>query len=283
MSIHLFVGETEKFYAIKYANGFIRHFSENAVDINRSYLIDKANGVFDYMRQCAGISRLGADQEDESSEGILPSIYSDIDFVDEKTAAAVYLDSHRCIKKRKIDKLLFPFGCNASQQKAVKNAILSQISVIQGPPGTGKTQTILNIIANLLAEEKSILVVSNNNSATENVFEKLGKSGLGFLVAPLGNRENKEAFIANQPPLNPKLPSWRKTKMELRCASAEVKASLEMVESYFEMQERLAVCRQELAEAETEKAYFNQEYAGCLCDKKVKTSSSKILKISQQL
>ena len=32
----------------------------------------------------------------------------------------------------------------------VKNALENQISVIQGPPGTGKTQTILNIIANLL-------------------------------------------------------------------------------------------------------------------------------------
>ena len=36
MSIHLFVGDTEKFYAIKYANGFVRHFPGNAVDINRS-------------------------------------------------------------------------------------------------------------------------------------------------------------------------------------------------------------------------------------------------------
>ena len=128
----------------------------------------------------------------------MSAIYSNIDFVDEKTAAAVYLDSNSDIKKSTIDSILFPFGCNASQERAVKAALSNQISVIQGPPGTGKTQTILNIIANLLVEGKSILVVSNNNSATENVLEKLSKNGLGFLVAPLGNRENKEAFIANQ-------------------------------------------------------------------------------------
>lgn len=283
MSIHLFVGEAEKFYAIKYANGFVRHLSENAIDINSSCLINKATGVFNYMRQCASISTLGANEEDESSEGILPSIYANIDFVDEKTAAAVYLDAHRGIKKHRVDTILFPFGCNASQEKAVRNALLSQISVLQGPPGTGKTQTILNIIANLLVEGKSILVVSNNNSATENVLEKLGKNGLGFLVAPLGNRENKEAFIANQPSLNPELPSWRETERELRRASAEVKVSLEKVESIFEMQERLAICRQELAEVETEKAHYKQEYAGELCEKNVKKSSSKILKISQRL
>lgn len=47
----------------------------------------------------------------------------------------------------------------------------NQISVIQGPPGTGKTQTILNIIANILMQGETVQIVSNNNSATENVYE----------------------------------------------------------------------------------------------------------------
>lgn len=283
MSMHQFVGDTVKFYAIKYANGFVRHFPGDIVDISRSCIVGKAAGVFDYMHQCAGISTLGADKEDVTSEGILSAIYSHIDYVDEKTAASVYLDPQRGIKESKTDTMLFPFGCNASQERAVKAALSSQISVIQGPPGTGKTQTILNIIANLLVERKSILIVSNNNSATENVLEKLSKNGLGFLVAPLGNRENKEAFIANQPSLNPELPSWNKSETELRRASSEVKVSLGKVESIFEMQERLAICRQELAEVETEKAHFKMEYAGELCEKAVKMSSANILKISQRL
>ena len=68
---------------------------------------------------------------------------------------------------------IFPFGCNNSQYVAVKRAMENQISVIQGPPGTGKTQTILNIIANILIQGKTVQVVSNNNSATENVFENI--------------------------------------------------------------------------------------------------------------
>lgn len=49
---------------------------------------------------------------------------------------------------------IFPFGVNESQLEAVENAFSSQISIIEGPPGTGKTQTILNIIANILANKK---------------------------------------------------------------------------------------------------------------------------------
>jgi protein tyrosine phosphatase len=70
-------------------------------------------------------------------------------------------------------------------------------------------------------------VVSNNNSATENVLEKLAKNGLDFLVASLGKKENKEAFIANQPPLNPQIQTWNKTIMETNRAYQEVKDSLE--------------------------------------------------------
>ncbi|WP_199769570.1 AAA domain-containing protein [Helicobacter trogontum] len=66
-------------------------------------------------------------------------------------------------------------------------------------PGTGKTQTILNIIANLIMQGKSIAVVSNNNAATQNVFEKLQEYELDYLCATLGNKDNKESFIKNQP------------------------------------------------------------------------------------
>ena len=95
---------------------------------------------------------------------------------------------------------IFPFGCNNSQYKAVKNAMENQISVIQGPPGTGKTQTILNIIANILLQGKTVQIVSNNNAATENVYEKLSspKYNLGFIVAPLGSSKNKKIFVENQ-------------------------------------------------------------------------------------
>lgn len=277
--ISLFADNGTKYYAITYDKDFTKHYTEGEVDIRSSCLSEKNTNILDYLRQCAGINTDCINEKDSFLKEILTSIYSRIDFVDVATAAAVYLNPQQGIKTSHLGSILFPFGCNASQERAVKAALSNQISVIQGPPGTGKTQTILNIIANLLVAKKSVLIVSNNNSAIENVWEKLNKNGLDFVVASLGKRENKEAFVANQPPLNPALPSWRKTASELNHAKFAVSSSLEKVEAVFEMQERLAICRQELREVEIEKSHFKQEHKVAFTDNEVKTSSNKILKI----
>lgn len=91
--------------------------------------------------------------------------------------------------------LIFPFGVNLSQKAAVKKALEHRISVVQGPPGTGKTQTILNLIANLVLRGKSVAVVSTNNSAVENVGEKLKKYGFGDLAANLGKFDKRQSFF----------------------------------------------------------------------------------------
>lgn len=97
--------------------------------------------------------------------------------------------------REKKEELIFPFGLNDSQLLAIENAFSSQISVIEGPPGTGKTQTILNIIANILVDKKTVAIVSNNNPAVENVYEKLKKNDLDYIVAKLGNSGNKDKFF----------------------------------------------------------------------------------------
>ena len=45
--------------------------------------------------------------------------------------------------------------------------------MLQGPPGTGKSQTITNIIAELLATGKKILFVSEKKAALNVVHNRL--------------------------------------------------------------------------------------------------------------
>ncbi len=68
--------------------------------------------------------------------------------------------------------------------------------VVEGPPGTGKSQTIANIIAELLGIEKSILFVSEKMAALEVVKSRLEKCGLGEYCLELHSRKtNKKDFI----------------------------------------------------------------------------------------
>ena len=123
----------------------------------------------------------------------------------------------------------------------METALTHQVSIIQGPPGTGKTQTILNIIANLLLANKTVLVVSNNNSAVENVAEKLEGENLGFIVAKLGSVQNKEAFIANQSDY-PDMSGW---VIEEEPVKQQAQNSLHTVAQGFDAQMRQAQLKAE--------------------------------------
>lgn len=91
--------------------------------------------------------------------------------------------------------IILPFDFNQSQLKAIKSALSHNISVIEGPPGTGKTQTILNLIANILHMGKNCAVISNNNAAINNIYEKLREEKLDFIAACLGNATNVQQFF----------------------------------------------------------------------------------------
>lgn len=111
-------------------------------------------------------------------------------------------------KDEKLRTLISPFGLNKSQLTAIRNALSNRISVIQGPPGTGKTQTILNILANLVINGKTALVVAGSNAATDNIYEKLEQYKLDFLVARLGSKEKIEIFKNSQRTSNLCKSSW---------------------------------------------------------------------------
>ena len=105
-----------------------------------------------------------------------------------------YLEGKYLSKKSSND-IYVPFSFNQSQHHAIENALNYSISVIEGPPGTGKTQTILNLISNIIIQGKNCAVVSNNNTAIENIFDKLKEEDIEFIAAKLGRSDNVEKFF----------------------------------------------------------------------------------------
>lgn len=159
----------------------------------------KGGTVFRYFADVANARRenAGSKTHREIAANIVRQLESLLPRPD--TALNAYCTGQNGIQAA-VGGLIFPFGVNESQLTAVEQGFRAQISVIEGPPGTGKTQTILNILANILLQGKTVAVLSNNNPAVENVYAKLEAAGLDHLVAKLGSKENRAAFFDNLPP-----------------------------------------------------------------------------------
>lgn len=244
-----FTDNCHTFYRLTYFNGRSEDMDGGDVYITRKPIARTGNNTWDYLREVAQETGLSG----ENDESILTKAYELVDLERDNVPLAQYLGDKRRLDTHPLpSSVYYPFGCNASQKAAVEAALTHQMSIIQGPPGTGKTQTILNIIANLLLRRQTVLVVSNNNSAVENVAEKLQSEGLGFIVAKLGSAQNKEAFIANQPQ-RPDMTAWR--IKDLSEVKRQARETLENVSKGFNGQLRQAELQGQYNALTTESKY----------------------------
>lgn len=262
------------FYRVTYTNGFVENLDGGEVYVTRTP-IDKIGGsLWDYLRKLADETGLMADDK----TNLLSKQYELVDVKRDNVPLAQFLGDKTKLRTDRLPKqVYYAFGCNTSQKKAVEAALTHQVSVIQGPPGTGKTQTILNIIANLLIAGKTVLVVSNNNSAVNNVAEKLEHEGLGFIVAKLGSVQKKEEFVASQQPL-PDMSSWHIDASS--SVKQWVKDALNNVSQGFSAQLRQAELRAEY-DALLKEATYNEKLATNSIDSDwlYSKSSSKIMEL----
>jgi superfamily I DNA and/or RNA helicase len=243
--------------AVKFKNNDKEYFySANKVKIVQSAVNnEKSNNLFQYLNQIANTVGLTT----EEGKNILADSYSKITFIPEYSILANFLN--RILPKanslnKQIE--LFPFGFNLSQKEAVNKAFSSPLSVIEGPPGTGKTQTILNIIANAVMNGQSVAVVSSNNSATKNVYEKLQKNGIEFIAALLGNSTNKKEFIDSQTDI-PDLSQFDLSDKEVSNIKHTCQNLFIQLSEYLRQKNELALLKQELDCLITEYKHFQAE------------------------
>lgn len=263
------------FYRVTYTNGSFENLDgSREVYVTRTPIDKIGSSLWDYLRKLADETGLMADDE----TNLLSKQYELVDVKRDNVPLAQFLGDKTELRTYRLPKqVYYAFGCNTSQKEAVEAALTHQVSVIQGPPGTGKTQTILNIIANLLIAGKTVLVVSNNNSAVNNVAEKLEHEGLGFIVAKLGSVQKKEEFVADQQPL-PDMSSWHIDASS--SVKQWVKDALNNVSQGFSAQLRQAELRAEY-DALLKEATYNEKLAtnSIDCDWLYSKSSSKIMEL----
>ena len=195
-----------------------------------------------------------------NGKSILLNQYEKLGRPNRQSILSHYLSKREITNRKNEDTLIFPFGVNLSQKEAVKKAVENSISIIEGPPGTGKTQTILNIIANVVARGQSVAIVSGNNSATENVQEKLEQYGFGFMTSLLGNYQNRKDFFEKYEPEVPDIGEWKLDENERSSSVNRLESISDELNILLEDQRKMAKLKEELSKLQVEQKYFDKGF-----------------------
>ena len=93
---------------------------------------------------------------------------------------------------------LLPLPADASQLFAIEAAAKGASFVLHGPPGTGKSQTITALIANSLAQGKTVLFVAEKMAALDVVRRRLQNIGIGDFCLELHSNKSKKKDVLEQ-------------------------------------------------------------------------------------
>lgn len=200
----VFIHDEGKSYIIKTSSGLFFHYKiiikkrdilEDLSSVPYKEVITTKKAVtpkiFDYYKDIASYAGQIASADEPLS--ILSNRYSRIT-QNKQSVLESYFQGQTTMHYRHMD-LIMPFDFNQSQLKAIEKALISNISVIEGPPGTGKTQTILNLISNILMKNETCAVISSNNAAIENVYDKLKEVNFDYIAAKLGSMDRVDDFF----------------------------------------------------------------------------------------
>lgn len=101
-------------------------------------------------------------------------------------------------KKLNARNIYHVMDADPSQIAVIEDVKSGKNIVVEGPPGTGKSQTIANIIAELLAAEKTVLFVSEKMAALEVVKSRLEQVGLGDFCLELHSRKSNKKEVLKE-------------------------------------------------------------------------------------
>lgn len=95
------------------------------------------------------------------------------------------------------EEIFLPITVDATQLEAIRLAAGGNTFVLHGPPGTGKSQTITAMIANLMAQGKTVLFVAEKMAALSVVQKRLSALGIGdFCMEIHSDKASKKQVLA---------------------------------------------------------------------------------------
>ena len=79
-----------------------------------------------------------------------------------------------------------PLSLSDSQEDVIRKIENNDFLALYGPPGTGKSQTIVNLVSHLIANNKTVLVASRMDKAVDVVAERLNEMDAPYLALRAG-------------------------------------------------------------------------------------------------
>ncbi|MGL4952538.1 MAG: AAA domain-containing protein, partial [Culicoidibacterales bacterium] len=87
---------------------------------------------------------------------------------------------------------------DASQEQAVAAIKNNSSMVVYGPPGTGKSQMITNLIADMVAQDKRVLMVSQKKVAIDVIASRLARISGMYMSVTNTNTDKKNVYLKMQ-------------------------------------------------------------------------------------
>ncbi|WNY28127.1 hypothetical protein MmiEs2_03090 [Methanimicrococcus stummii] len=100
--------------------------------------------------------------------------------------------------KLSTDSVYHIVNADSSQISVIEDVKNGKNLVVEGPPGTGKSQTITNLIAELLMSGKSVLFVSEKMAALQVVKKRLDAIGLGDMVLEMHSHKAQKKAVLDE-------------------------------------------------------------------------------------
>ena len=123
-----------------------------------------------------------------------------------------------------------PLSLSDAQLNVIKNIENSKLVSVFGPPGTGKSQTIVNLVAHLIANGKTVLVASRMDKAVDVVAERLNSLGAPFLALRAGRLNyQRELSMQLQDLLSNKVDLDEDAESSILCDVSDMEALLKSI------------------------------------------------------
>lgn len=174
---------------------YIEKVNQIAID-NDWQIIDQVYlGIFSFAKQTM-YEDLKANNDEMETQDLVRAIFNSDKEADIKPLESDSYYDEDYFKSGQELVLHNVVDADSSQIRAIEEAKRGKSFVIQGPPGTGKSQTITNIIAELISDGKKVLFVSEKLAALNVVFNNLKKVGLeGHCLQVHSDKANKKEFV----------------------------------------------------------------------------------------